>query len=379
MNKDKNLKKWFFWFSFAVAAIVVFKVLDNFSEIVSAIRAFFNLLKPFILAAVLAYLLYIPCRKIEDKLNLSKIKFIKRYRRSISVFLVYLLIVIIIFLAIHYVFPILSKSVSDLASNIPAFYKEAKIYLEEAPEGTILYNINSTEIAKQFKEMDVNKIAGNLLSGDKIEKYIKGIIGATSIVFDVFVTIVVSVYTLIERKDIKSFFKKLCSVACSEKTYKKIQKYYKNINSIFYNYLSSQILDAIIVATVLSIVMICMKVKYGVLLGVMIGLFNLIPYFGAIVGVSLSVLITVFTGGLSKAIGIAIIAIIIQQIDANIINPKILGNSLKLSPILIIFGVTVGGAYFGILGMLLGAPAVALIKIIIDDRINELSEEKRKQ
>ncbi len=379
MNKEKNLKKWFFWFSFAVAAIVVYKILDNFSEIVSAIRAFFNLLKPFILAAVFAYLLYIPCRKIEDKLNLSKIKFLKRYRRTISVFIVYLLITVIIFLAIHYVFPILSKSVSDLASNIPTFYKETKTYLEEAPEGTILYNINSTEIAKQFKEMDVNKIAGSLLSGDKIEKYIKGIIGATSIVFDVFVTIVVSVYTLIERKDIKSFFKKLCSVACTKKTYKKIQKYYKNINSIFYNYLSSQILDAIIVATILSIVMICMKIKYGVLLGVLIGVFNLIPYFGAIVGVSLSVLITVFTGGLSKAIGIAIIAIIIQQIDANIINPKILGNSLKLSPILIIFGVTVGGAYFGLLGMLLGAPAVALIKIIIDDRITELSEEKAKQ
>ena len=119
-----------------------------------------------------------------------------------------------------------------------------------------------------------------------------------------------------------------------------------------------------------------MKIRYGVVLGLMVGIFNLIPYFGAIFGVSLAVIITIFTGGFAKALWLAIISIIVQQIDANVINPRILGNSLSLSPILVIFGVTLGGAYFGILGMFLGVPVIALLKIIVLDRINEINLEK---
>ena len=113
-----------------------------------------------------------------------------------------------------------------------------------------------------------------------------------------------------------------------------------------------------------------MKVKYAVLLGFLIGLFNMIPYFGAIIAVALAIIITVFTGGFVQAIWLAIVVIILQQIDANIINPRILGNSLNLSPILVIFAVTVGGTYFGVLGMFLGVPVAAFLKIVIEDFIS---------
>lgn len=111
-------------------------------------------------------------------------------------------------------------------------------------------------------------------------------------------------------------------------------------------------------------------VKYAVLLGFMIGLFNLIPYLGAIIAIVLAIIITIFTGGITQGIWMAIVVIILQQIDANIINPKIIGNSLKISPILIVFSVTVIGAYFGIMGMFLAVPIVAVIKLIINDYIN---------
>ena len=110
-------------------------------------------------------------------------------------------------------------------------------------------------------------------------------------------------------------------------------------------------------------------VKYSVLLGFMIGLFNIIPYFGAIIAVAISILITVITGGISKALIMAIVVIILQQIDSNIINPKIIGNSLEISPLLVIFAVTVGGAYFGVLGMFLAVPVVAVLKIVVNDWI----------
>ena len=119
-----------------------------------------------------------------------------------------------------------------------------------------------------------------------------------------------------------------------------------------------------------TIAMSIIGVKYAVLLGFLIGLFNIIPYFGAIIAVGISILITVITGGLSQAIIMAIVVIILQQIDSNIINPKIIGNSLEISPLIVIFAVTIGGAYFGVLGMFLAVPVAAVLKIVINDWVN---------
>ena len=148
-----------------------------------------------------------------------------------------------------------------------------------------------------------------------------------------------------------------------------IGRYYKKTNSIFFHFISGQILDAIIIGIITSIAMSIMGVKYAILLGFMIGLFNIIPYFGAIAAVIIAIIITIFTGGFIQAIWLGIIVIILQQIDANIINPRILGNSLDLSPILVIFSVTIGGAYFGVLGMFLGVPVMAFLKLMLEDII----------
>ena len=119
-----------------------------------------------------------------------------------------------------------------------------------------------------------------------------------------------------------------------------------------------------------TIAMSIMGVKFAPLLGFLIGLFNMIPYIGAIIAVAVSAIITLITGGLSQAIWMLIVVIILQQIDANIINPKIIGQSLKISPLLVIFAITVGGAYFGILGMFLAVPVIAVIRILIEDYID---------
>ena len=159
--------------------------------------------------------------------------------------------------------------------------------------------------------------------------------------------------------------------------YQKIRKYFNRGNEIFFKFLTSQILDAILVGILVSIAMTILKVKYAVLLGFLIGLFNLIPYFGAIVAVSIAIIVTILTGGFGKAVLMAVVVIILQQIDANIINPKIVGNSLEISQLLVILAVTIGGAYFGVLGMFLSVPIVTVIKIMIEDFIDEKEKKKR--
>lgn len=378
MKNEKDWKKWIFWFSLAISAIAVYKLLDNFTDILNTLGSFVSLLKPFLLAGILSYLLYIPCKKIENSFNESKLKILRKKRRGLSVLTVYVIGFIVIFIIINFIVPAISKSITELANNIPNYYNRAIEFFENAPKGSITEKISTTDLVQGLKNIDISELVKNLISLEKINSYIKGIMGATGAIFDLFVTIVVSIYLLLERKDIKNFLKNVCKASLSDNTYNKIKKYYSKTNNIFYNYVSSQILDALIVGVIVAIAMSIMKIKYGVILGFMVGLFNLIPYFGAIFGVGLATIITIFTGGFSQAIWLAIITIILQQIDANIINPKILGISLSLSPILVIFGVTVGGAYFGVLGMFLGVPIVALLKIIIIDVVNEKNEEKEK-
>ena len=170
---------------------------------------------------------------------------------------------------------------------------------------------------------------------------------------DRFVTIIVSIYILLERGKIKEFLKKFGRAVFNNQTYTRISKYFIKSNWIFLDFIYCQILDGVIIGILASIAMTVIGVEYGILLGCFIGLFNIIPYFGAIIAIAISVFITIFTGGIEQAIIMAITVIILQQIDANIINPKILGDGLKLSPILVIFSVTVGGEFFGVLGMFL--------------------------
>lgn len=367
---SKEWRKWLFWFSFAVAVITVYKTIDSVSAIFSWVGNLFNLLMPFFMAILVAYILYMPSRKIESGLNKTKSKFLKKHSRGLSVLLVYVIAILLIFIIFRFIMPTITTSVTDLASNIPNYYNNAIDYFNNLEEDSIFIKLNAKQYIDKLQEINIEQQILKWINIDNINYIVGGLVGATNVIFDLFVTVVVSVYMLLERSDIKSFLQNLSSAIFDKKTNEAISRYYRKTNSIFFSYISSQLIDAIVVGVITSIAMSIMKVKYAVLLGFLIGLFNIIPYFGAIIAVALAIIITVFTGGFVQAIWLAIVVIILQQIDANIINPRILGNSLNLSPILVIFAVTVGGTYFGVLGMFLGVPVVAFLKIVIEDFIS---------
>lgn len=369
MKNFKRGTKWFYWFSLAAAVVIIYKILDNFTGISTWIGNLLTIVAPFLMAILVAYLFYIPCRKIEKLYKKSKL--LKKKARGLSVLTVYILAILIVIILINTLIPTLSESIMDLANNLPGYYDKAIEFVEDLPENDM---INKETIEEAIEKMqDIN--FAEIFTLDNISTYIKTAVGVASAIFNVFVTFVVSVYILLERTEILAFMRKLNKAMFSPKTYSRIDRYFIKGNSIFFKYISSQVIDAIIVGVIMSIALSIMRVKYAILLGFLVGLFNLIPYFGAIIAVGLAVLITLFTGGISQAIWVLIVLIILQQIDANIINPKIIGDALEISKILIIFAVTVAGAYFGVLGMFLGVPVIAVIKMMIDDYI-ESSETK---
>ena len=175
---------------------------------------------------------------------------------------------------------------------------------------------------------------------------------------------------LSERTEILKFLRKFANAVFAKDTYNMVSRYFNKSNEVFFKFISGQVLDAIVVGVLTSVAMSIIGVKYAVLLGFIIGLFNLIPYFGAIIAVIIAIIVTLLTGGLGQAVLMAVVVIILQQIDANIINPKIIGNSLSISPLLVIFSVTIGGAYFGILGMFLAVPVFTVIKLLIEEYVD---------
>lgn len=370
-KKTRIWTKWLYWFTFAIAVIVVYKTVDNIGQIAEWFKNLLGILAPFAVGVLIAYILYIPCAKIEEMYRkVKKVKAISKKARPLSIFTVYLIVFIILVILINFIVPPIIQSIIDLTNNIQSYYTEAVAKINELPEDSFWKTEVITRVIAEVQNIDLKQI----IKVEQLAGYAQGAINFAGKIFDIFVTVVVSIYILNSRREILNFFKRLAGAIFKEKTYKNINKYFHQTNEIFFHFLSSQFIDAIVVGILTSIAMSILGVKYAVLLGFMIGLFNLIPYIGAIIAVVIAGIITLLTGGVSQAIWMLVIVTILQQIDANIINPKIVGNSLQISPLLVILAVTVGGAYFGIIGMFLAVPIIAVIKVIIEDFINYRDE-----
>ncbi len=372
-EKTKNWKKWLYWFTFAIATIFVYKTVDSIGQIMDWVKNLLSILAPFATGVLIAYILYIPCKKIEITYKKSKkVRIIAKKARPLSVFTVYLIALILLVILINFIVPPIVQSIIDLTNNFASYYETAVSKINELPEDSFWKTEVITRVVKELENIDIKQI----INVDVLTQYAQGAISFASGIFDIFVAIVVSIYILNSRTEILTFFRRLAGSIFNEKAYQNIDKYFHRTNEIFFHFLSSQFLDAIVVGILTSIAMSILGVKYAILLGFMIGIFNLIPYIGAIIAVIIAGIITLLTGGLSQAIWLLIIVTILQQIDANIINPKIVGNSLKINPILVILAVTIGGAYFGIVGMFLAVPVIAMLKVLVEDFIEYREQER---
>lgn len=363
-EKKRPITKWLYWFLFAVAVLFVYKTLDNFTAIRTWFSNFLEVIAPFLMGILIAYLLYTPCKKIENLF--LKTKKLKKRARGLSIITVYIMAVLVLLIIFNVLIPVIAGSVVDLVSNFQSYYNITMNNFEALPEDSIL----KSDIVRSLFDSLIKIDFKQFLNMEKIAEYAKGAISVVGKIVDFFIAIIVSIYILRQRGDILNFAKKLGRALFKKDTYTSVEKYFNKTNEVFFNFLGGQIFDGVVVGIITSIAMAILGVKYSVLLGFMIGLFNLIPYFGAIIAIAIAAIIAILTGGLAQAITLVIVTTILQQIDANIINPKIMSTSLKVSPLLVIFAVSIGGAYFGVLGMFLSVPIFTVLKIMITDYVD---------
>ena len=364
MERFKRLTGWIAAFVFAVAVIAVYKTFDNFDAIFSFIGTLMGILTPFILGFLIAFLLFVPCQKFEGLFSRSRKKIIAGHARGLSVLVVYLILLGAVTLLLSFVLPALFSSLSDFIKNLPGYLSSAEAYFTDFLENSAISQ--KLNLSEWISKLDFAKIIASINFGD-ISGYFSKVVGVTSGVISFFLSLVISVYMLLSKESLLRMLKKLCSLFIPDKQLGILSGYVQKSSKIFYGFFYSQIIDAAIVSVLLTVGFLIIGVPYAPLLGLLVGMFNLIPYFGAIIGGVLAVLITLLTDQLYVAILVAVFIIVIQQIDANLLQPRIVSNSIGLRPIYVLLAITVGGGFFGFWGIFLGVPVLAIIRMLIID------------
>lgn len=370
MKKARKVNGNFLTFLLIVLLLVIYKSIDNLSAVGDFFAMLFNAVKPFVTAFLIAYILNMPSKSIEGLLNKTKIKFLNKWSRGISILLVYILALIVITVCVRTVVPAIYDNCLDLYKNAGAYLDKIIVYINSWL-GRLGFNIISlgslkTAILDYIKNINV----------DEFSKYAQGVISLTSGLMNTFIAIIASIYMLIDSERIKNAIKYALGVLISKEKSEKICDYFKRINDIFSKYIYCKLIEAIIVGVISTLILLLLNVKYAMVLGFFIGFLNLIPYFGSIISTIVVVLITLVTGGVFQSLWTAIALLILEQLDGNFIGPKIMNNMLEIRPLWVIFSVAVFGNLFGVVGMLFSVPVLVVIKMITKEYLENKEKAK---
>ena len=367
-NLKTSISKWIGPFVFALFLMITFTIVNNFDVILGTIRNFLSIISPFIIGIVIAYFLNVPCTKIADLIRkVSKGTFIAKRSRGISVLIIYISLILIISAISSYVVPIIITNLTDLLSLIPQFSQVVMAFIADFP----LDFIDTDQIMSLFNfEAILANVASNVAS---IGQYAAVV---TSGIINTFLSIIISVYVLLYKDMLLALAGRLVRLVIKkESSFNSARSYMHKSNEIFYTFIYTQFLDACILGTLATIMLTLLGVPYALTFGLLLGVGNMIPYFGSIVASVITTVITIFTGGVALGAITGASLLVLQQIDGNIIGPRLMGNSLRLNPIWIIFSITVGGAYFGVIGMFVSVPIAAMLKVVLGNFI-EVYEKK---
>lgn len=368
MKVNKGVAQWLGWLLLGSCLIVVYKVFDNLGEIGGVFAKFASILTPFIVGFAIAFLLYAPVKWLDDLFHRSKWKWLHRAARPISVAIVYLLAIVIVGLLVYAAIPALLVAIKDFANNAPNYYKNA---LEVVRNNEWL---SWLELESKIKEL--YQTITEMLTVDRVLGYLTSVVEFATSFVDVLMALIVSVYMLLGKESLIRALKSVCGLVFKPKAMDFFSVYSHKIAKIFYNYFYSQAIDAVVVGILATIGFLLARLPNAPVLGMMLGLMNMVPYFGALIGGVICVGIALLTGNFYGALFVAIYIIVMQQIDANIIQPRIVGQTVGIRPIYVLLGITVFGGLYGFWGILLGAPIIAVIQMLLTDYIAVRNKQK---
>ncbi|HJC90559.1 MAG TPA: AI-2E family transporter [Candidatus Mediterraneibacter excrementigallinarum] len=345
--------------------IIILIALANYPLIFQAIRFVFGIIFPFLLGGAIAFVLNVPMSFFEELIFRNKYlkdkKVAKKLARPISLILTIAVVIGVVVLVMFVVIPELGKTLLSLGLTIRTFIPEAQRFLEELftdnPEiQTWLDNLNLDPERMINSAMTfLQNGAGNVL--DSTVSAIGSIVsGVTTFV----IAFVFACYILLQKEKLRVQVRKVMYAFLSEKQVEWCLEVSSLTAKSFSNFLTGQCVEAMILGMMFFIAMTIFNMPYAMLVGVLIAFTALIPIFGAFIGCVIGAFLILMVDPL-QALGFIIMFLILQQIEGNLIYPKVVGSSVGLPSIWVLAAVTIGGSLMGVVGMLIFIPIVSVV------------------
>lgn len=377
----KNKSVYIKWGLTAIAVVAVglglYFFIDRFTQLTGFFKKLGDVLLPVVIGAVIAYLINPIVNFLEKMFSKLFLKLHMQRQRSqklalsISIFLSLTLLFLLLYGLISRILPELESSISKLINNYGVYVDNLKNWYSGLPlfrDNEELYNtindfiINSSDSLQTWlKDTLLGKLNG-ILSGLTF-----GIIGVFNTILDVVVGVVVSVYILSSKKKFVGVAKKHVYSCFRPEVGNMLVHMSDRCNRIFSGFISGKLLDSMIIGMLCFIALSLFNMPYTLLVSVIVGLTNIIPFFGPFIGAIPSAVLILLSDptNIKQVLLFIIFIICLQQFDGNILGPKILGDSTGLSPLMVVISILIGGGFFGFLGMILGVPCFAVLGYIL--------------
>lgn len=393
---DKQYLKYYAYAVLGVISVILFyKVLDNLGLIITTtgqvIQDIFGMLLPIILGGVLAYFLFRPMRWFERKI----FKYIKGTQahpkkvRFTAIVIVYLIALFFMVVFLYILIPSIVESVINLAGHIPQYTWEINRFLDQLSQsGTALKDLagiirvelaNFTDLTlKGFFDSfvgDPGSVSGSMAQmGNMAVLFAKGttsfLISSVAVFFSGF-------YLMLDKENIQGQCQRLFRALMSDSVYGGFTWVVHTIDDVFYRYFAGKIMTSALIGLICYVGLLILGVEYAPLIALVVGVTNVIPYFGPIIGAIPGILLTLLYSPV-KALWVAIWILIVQQFDGNILGPTVLGRIVELNPFWVLLSVMVGGSLMGPFGMFIAIPFFAVIKIFLVEGLNRWEAHREK-
>lgn len=340
----------------------------EFTKLSELASTFLTILKPFIIGFSIAYVLNFVHSFFEKNLvKLTENKWKFKVIRFISLLLTYISVVVIIVLFSRFVLPQVAESISILIRDFPTIVNNLYNYVDK-----LVGNVDLTPSAKAAINNQVNIFGKKAIdfATNFMPYFANFFVNIVKSVWNLVLGVIISIYILADKEGFYSLCKKFFSAVLTDEKTNRVLYITRLSNEILGKFIVGKIIDSAIIAFITFIVLSITNMPYKILLTFIIGVTNVIPFFGPFIGAVPSIFIVLFVDPV-KAFWLSIIILFIQQLDGNVIGPKILGGSIGISSFWILFSLLLAGKFFGIVGMVLGVPVFAIIHTIIGESIND--------
>ena len=374
----KTLKKAEITFLIIAAAILFFFLLFRIDQLSSFVSYIIGILTPVLYGIAIAYLLNPLVERLKRffiKILGKKIKkesMLKGLSKGLSITLAMLFTISLVTVLLILILPELYNSIAGLVTSLPEQVEGVITWFKEEVAASSGWAVTVQGYLEDILKYLQDWLTTSLLPtmNNMLSYVTSGIIGIISLIVNLFIGLVVAVYVLIEKDIFTGQAKKLLYTLCKPQRANAIIDTARHGDKIFGGFLSGKILDSLIVGILAFIVLSIMKMPYTLLISVIVGVTNIIPFFGPFIGAIPSAFLILLVDPV-QCFWFVVFIIILQQIDGNIIGPKILGTTTGISEFWVTFALLLFGGLFGFIGMIIGVPLFAVIYYICKNLVNK--------